>query len=66
MKKYSDNPDDLSLLAEYSTYMDKYDDMVENFDEWEDEIKQWRKDHTGMNKGMWVNPYEIRQNGRAN
>lgn len=37
MKKYSDNPDDLSLLAEYSTYMDKYDDMVENFDEWEDE-----------------------------
>lgn len=28
-----------------------------DFDEWNDEINQWRKDHHQRNVGMWVNPY---------
>ena len=34
MKKYSDNPSDVSLLADYTKYMSKYADMVEKFDKW--------------------------------
>lgn len=30
-----------------------------DFDEWQDEIDQWRKDHTGINQSRWINPYEI-------
>ena len=37
MKKYSDNPSDVSLLADYTKYMSKYPDMVEKFDKWESE-----------------------------
>ena len=37
MKKYSDNPSDVSLLADYTKYMSKYADMVEEFDKWESE-----------------------------
>ena len=37
MKKYMDNPSDLSLLSSYATYMSDYADMVEKFEEWEDE-----------------------------
>lgn len=37
MKKYSDNPSDVSLLADYTKYMSKYTDMVEKFDKWESE-----------------------------
>lgn len=37
MKKYSDNPSDVSLLADYTKYMSKYADMVEKFDKWESE-----------------------------
>ena len=32
MKKHSDNPSDVSLLADYTKYMSKYADMVEKFD----------------------------------
>ena len=35
-----------------------------DFDEWADEIAQWRKENgkdlSGGSRGMWVNPYEIR------
>lgn len=31
-----------------------------DFDEYKDEIEQWRKDHKKKNVGMWVNPYEVR------
>ena len=37
MKKYSDNPSDVGLLADYTKYMSKYADMVEEFDKWESE-----------------------------
>lgn len=37
MKKYSDNPNDVGLLADYTKYMSKYADMVEKFDKWESE-----------------------------
>lgn len=30
-----------------------------DFDEWNNEIEQWKKDHTGVNQGKWVNPYEV-------
>ena len=33
----SDNPSDVSLLADYTKYMSKYADMVEKFDKWESE-----------------------------
>lgn len=37
MKKYSDNPSDVGLLADYTKYMSKYADMVDKFDKWESE-----------------------------
>ena len=37
MKKYSDNPSEVGLLADYTKYMSKYADMVEKFDKWESE-----------------------------
>ena len=37
MKKYSENPSDLGLLADYADYMSKYSDFVEDFEKWEDE-----------------------------
>lgn len=37
MKKYSDNPSNVGLLADYTKYMSKYADMVEKFDKWESE-----------------------------
>ena len=37
MKKYSDNPSDVGLLADYTKYMSKYADMVEKFGKWESE-----------------------------
>ena len=37
MKKYNENPNDLGLLADYATYMSKYADFMEDFEQWEDE-----------------------------
>ncbi len=37
MKKYSANPTDISLIADYADYMSKYSDFVEDFEAWEDE-----------------------------
>lgn len=30
-----------------------------DFDDFKDEIEQYRKDNNGLNQGMWVNPYEV-------
>lgn len=30
-----------------------------DFDDFKDEIDQWRKDHSGINRGKWVNPYAL-------
>lgn len=37
MKKYSENPSDLELLADYADYVSKYSEFVEDFEKWEDE-----------------------------
>lgn len=37
MKKYKNNPSDLTLLAEYSKYVKKYSDMCDKFEKWENE-----------------------------
>ncbi len=37
MEKYKANPNDMSLLMDYASYVGKYSDMVDKFDKWEDE-----------------------------
>lgn len=37
MKKYKDDPYNLSLLTDYADYMSQYTDFVEDFDKWENE-----------------------------
>ena len=37
MKKYSENPSDLELLADYADYVSKYSKFVEDFEKWENE-----------------------------
>lgn len=37
MKKYKNNPSDVSILADYTKYMGKYAKMMEDFEKWEDE-----------------------------
>lgn len=37
VKKYSENPSDLELLSEYTDYMSKYADFLEDFEKWEKE-----------------------------
>ena len=36
MKKYSNNPGDISLLADYAKFMGEYVEFVEDFEKWED------------------------------
>lgn len=36
MKKFADNPNDISILGDYSKYMKKYAEMMEEFEKWED------------------------------
>lgn len=37
MKKYMDNPTDMSLVLDYANYTSKYADAVKNFEKWDDE-----------------------------
>ena len=37
MKKYMDNPTDMSLVLDYANYSSKYADVVEKFEKWNDE-----------------------------
>lgn len=37
MKKYKENPTDMSILADYATYMGQYADMMQKFEAWENE-----------------------------
>ena len=37
MEKYNEDPSDLSLLADYSVYLGKYAEFVEDFEKWENE-----------------------------
>ena len=34
MEKYSKNPTDAGLMADYMSYMQKYDDFTKKFDQW--------------------------------
>lgn len=31
----------------------------DDFADFESEIDQWKEDHNGVNRGEWVNPYEV-------
>lgn len=46
MKSYSQEGESISFTAN-------------DFNEWQQEIKQYRKDHAGAGEARWVNPYEI-------
>ena len=46
-------------MSQYSQDGESITFNSNDFDEWEDEIEQWKKDHAGLNQGRWVNPYEI-------
>lgn len=37
MKKYKENPMDMSILADYGKYMGQYAEMMQNFEKWENE-----------------------------
>ena len=37
MKKYKNNPMDMSILADYANYMGQYADMMQKFEKWENE-----------------------------
>lgn len=37
MKKYKEDPTDLSILTDYATYMGQYADMMQKFEAWENE-----------------------------
>ncbi len=37
MKKYANNPSDMSILGDYSKYMGKYAEMMSDFEKWESE-----------------------------
>lgn len=37
MKKYKENPSDMSLISDYATYMSKYTDFVKDFEKWENQ-----------------------------
>ena len=37
MKKYKENPIDMSILADYANYMGQYADMMQKFEKWENE-----------------------------
>ncbi len=37
MKKYADNPTDMSILSDYTKYMGQYADMMKKFEKWENE-----------------------------
>lgn len=37
VKKYANNPNDMSILGDYSNYMNKYTQMMKDFEKWESE-----------------------------
>jgi hypothetical protein len=46
-------------MASYSQDGESITFSSNDFDEWSEEIEQWKQDHNGINQGYWVNPYEI-------
>lgn len=46
-------------MASYSQDGESITFNSNDFDDFKDEIDQYRKDNNGLNQGMWVNPYEV-------
>ena len=46
-------------MASYSQDGESITFNSNDFDDFKDEINQYRKDNNGLNQGMWVNPYEV-------
>lgn len=46
-------------MASYSQDGESITFSSNDFDEWSEEIEQWKQGHNGINQGYWVNPYEI-------
>lgn len=46
-------------MSQYSQDGESITFNSNDFDEWEDEIEQWKKDHAGLNRGRWINPYAL-------
>lgn len=46
-------------MASYSQDGESITFNSNDFDDFKDEIEQYRKDNNGLNQGMWVNPYEV-------
>ena len=46
-------------MASYSQDGESITFNSNDFDDFKDEINQYRKDNNGLNQGMWVNPYEL-------
>lgn len=44
-------------MSQYSQDGESITFSANDFDEWQDEIDQWKKDQRNVNHGMWVNPY---------
>ena len=46
-------------MSQYSQDGESITFNSNDFDEWEGEINQWKKDHSGVNRGRWINPYAL-------
>ena len=46
-------------MASYSQDGESITFNSNDFDDFKDEIEQYRQDNNGLNQGMWVNPYEV-------
>ena len=46
-------------MSQYSQDGESITFNSNDFDEREDEIEQWKKDHAGLNRGRWINPYAL-------
>lgn len=46
-------------MASYSQDGESITFNSNDFDDFKDEINQYRKDNNGLNQGMWTNPYEV-------
>lgn len=46
-------------MSSYSQDGESISFNASDFDEWKDEIDQFKDDTQGVNKGYWVNPYEV-------
>lgn len=46
-------------MASYSQEGESITFASDDFSDYETEIEQWKNDHVGVNRGRWINPYEV-------